>query len=94
MHRNESASLTTISRELANDTIQYLQTISDQISSPDSTEWATMKLATQSLQSRYEEIIARKEMDTDAVPDVGSPPTQLEEKCWKCAAAEEEELYD
>jgi hypothetical protein len=52
-----------------------------------------MKLATQSLQSRYEEIIARKEVGPDAVPDVGSLSTQLEEKCWKCAAAAAE-LYD
>ncbi|CAG8153253.1 unnamed protein product [Penicillium nalgiovense] len=53
-----------------------------------------MHLATQLLQSRYEEIIVRKEMETDAVPDFGSPPTQPEEKCRKCAAADEERLYD
>jgi hypothetical protein len=46
------------------------------------------------LQSRYEEIIVRKEIETDAVSDFESPPTQPEEKCQKCAAADEERLYD
>jgi hypothetical protein len=36
---------------------------------------ATMHLATQLLQSRYEEIIVRKEMETDAVPDFDSQMT-------------------
>ena len=82
---------------MVNDTIQYLQTISDRILICDTIsprEWATMHLATQLLQSRYEEIIVRKEMETDAVPDFDSPPTQPEEKCRKCAAADEERLYD
>lgn len=57
-------------------------------------EWATIHLATQSLQSRYEEVIARKEIDTEAMSDVSSLPMQLEKKCWKCAAEEEEKLYD
>ncbi|KZN94107.1 hypothetical protein EN45_042950 [Penicillium chrysogenum] len=61
---------------------------------PQLAEWATMHLTTQLLQSRYEEIIVRKEMETDAVPDFDSPPTQPEEKCRKCAAADEERLYD
>lgn len=82
---------------MVNDTIQYLQTLSDRILISDAIpprEWATMHLATQLLQSRYEEIIVRKEMETDAVPDFDSPPTQPEEKCRKCAAADEERLYD
>ena len=86
-----------ISRKMVNDTIQYLQTLSDRILICDTIsprEWATMHLATQLLQSRYEEIIVRKEMETDAVPDFNSPPTQPEEKCRKCAAADEERLYD
>jgi hypothetical protein len=53
-----------------------------------------MHIATQLLQSRYEEIIVRKEMESAAVPDFGSPPTQPEEKRRKCAAADEERLYD
>jgi hypothetical protein len=66
--------------------------ISDTISS---TEWATMHLATQLLQSRYEDIIAREETETDAVSQFAFPPTQPKEKCRKCAAEEEEErLYD
>jgi hypothetical protein len=82
---------------MVNDTIQYLQTISDRILICDTIsprEWATMHLATQLLQSRYKEIIMRKEMETDAVPDFDSPPTQPEEKRRKCAAADEERLYD
>ncbi len=53
-----------------------------------------MHLATQLLQSRYEEIIARKEMETDAVSDFDAAPTQPGEKCRNCAAADEERLYD
>ncbi|OQE59988.1 hypothetical protein PENNAL_c0321G11370, partial [Penicillium nalgiovense] len=33
-------------------------------------------------------------METDAVSDFDSPPTQPEEKCQKCAVADEERLYD
>jgi hypothetical protein len=97
MHRKRLPSLATISRQMVNDTIQYLQTLSDHILISDAIlprEWATVHLATQLLQSRYEEIIVRKEMETDAVSGFYSPPTQPEEKCQKCAAADEERLYD
>ncbi|KAJ5202984.1 hypothetical protein N7449_005063 [Penicillium cf. viridicatum] len=63
---------------MVNDTIQYLQTLSDRI------------LISDTISPReYEEITVRKEMETDAVSDFGSPPTQPEEKCRKCAAADE-----
>ncbi|CAG8906635.1 unnamed protein product [Penicillium nalgiovense] len=97
VHRKRPPSNIKISRKMVNDTIQYLQTLSDRILISDAIpprEWATMHLATQLLQSRYEEIIARKEMETDAVSDFDSPPTQPEEKCQKCAVADEERLYD
>ncbi|CAG8362825.1 unnamed protein product [Penicillium nalgiovense] len=96
VHRKRPPSNIKISRKMVNDTIQYLQTLSDRILISDAIpprEWATMHLATQLLQSRYEEIIARKEMETDAVSEFGSPLTQPEEKCRRCAAAEEERLY-
>ena len=82
---------------MVNDTIQYLQTLSDRILICDTIfprEWATMHLATQLLQSRYEEIIMRKEMETDSVSDFESQPTHPEESCQKCAAADKERLYD
>ncbi|CAG7977454.1 unnamed protein product [Penicillium nalgiovense] len=97
MHRKRLPSLATISRQMVNDTIQYLQTLSDHILISDTIlprEWATMHLATQLLQRRYEEIIARKEMETDTVSDFDSPPIQPKEKCQKCAAADEGWLYD
>ncbi|OQE65071.1 hypothetical protein PENNAL_c0215G09798 [Penicillium nalgiovense] len=78
VHRKRPPSNIKISRKMVNDTIQYLQTLSDRILISDTIsprEWATMHLATQLLQSRYEEIIP-------------------EEKCQKCAAADEERLYD
>ncbi|KAJ5202919.1 hypothetical protein N7449_004998, partial [Penicillium cf. viridicatum] len=87
VYRKRPLSLIKISRKMVNDTIQYLQTLSDCILISDAIpprEWATM----------YEEIIVRKEMETDAVSDFDSPPTQPEEKCQKCAAADEERLYD
>ncbi|KZN93321.1 hypothetical protein EN45_034950 [Penicillium chrysogenum] len=90
-------SLIRISRHMVNDTIQYLQTLSDRILICDTIsprEWATMHLATQLLQSRYEEIIVRKEMETGAVSDFESPPIQPEEKCQTCTATDEERLYD
>jgi hypothetical protein len=97
VYRKRPRSLIRISRDMVNDTIQYLQTLSDRILISDSIsprEWATMHLATQLLQSRYEEIIMRKEIQTAAVPDFESPPTHPEESCQKCAAADEERLYD
>ena len=89
--------LTRISRKLVSDTIQYLRTLSDRMLVSDtisSREWATMRLATQLLQGRYEDIIAREEMETYDVSEFTFPPTQPEEKCRKCAAADEERLYD
>jgi hypothetical protein len=65
--------------------------IADTISS---TEWVTMHLATQLLQSRYEDILAREEMETDDVSEFNFPPTQPEGRCRKCAAADEERLCD
>ncbi|KAI3092129.1 hypothetical protein CBS147333_10257 [Penicillium roqueforti] len=97
MHRKRLTSLASISRQMIIDTIQYLQTLSDHTLISDTIlprEWATIHLATQLLQSRYEKIIARKEMETEAVSDFDFPPTQPEEKCRKCAAADEERLYD
>ncbi|KZN90157.1 hypothetical protein EN45_002690 [Penicillium chrysogenum] len=96
-HQKRLPSNIKISEKMVNDTIQYLQTLSDHILISDTIsprEWSTMHLATQLLQSRYEEIIVRKEMETDAVSVFGSPPTQPEDKCRKCAAADEERLYD
>jgi hypothetical protein len=83
--------------KLINDTIQYLQTLSDRIlicDSISSREWATLHLATQLLQSRYKEIIARKGMEIDAVFEFDPALTQPGEKCWKCAAAAEQRLYN
>ncbi|CRL27407.1 unnamed protein product [Penicillium camemberti] len=97
MHRKSPPSLTIVSTEMLNDTIQYLQTLSDRILTFDtisSREWATMHLATRLLQSRYEEIIARKEVETDAVSDLDPAPAQPGEKCRQCAAVDEERLYD
>ncbi|CAG8013109.1 unnamed protein product [Penicillium nalgiovense] len=81
VHQKRLPSNIKISRRMVNDTIQYLQTLSDRILISDTIsprEWSTMHLATQLLQSRYEEIIVRKEMETDAVSDFDSPPTQPE----------------
>jgi hypothetical protein len=54
-----------------------------------STEWATMHLATQLQQGRYEDIIER-----NGIPEFAFPPTQPEEMRRNCAAADEERLYD
>ena len=97
MHRKRPPKAAEISTKMINDTIQYLQKASDYISSPDtisSREWATMQLATQFLLSRYEDIIAREEVETHAVSDSFSAQTQPEDKCRRCAAADEERLYD
>ncbi|KAL2696014.1 hypothetical protein AAEP93_003314 [Penicillium crustosum] len=97
VHRKRPPSNIKISRKMINDTIKYLQTLSDRILISDTIsprEWATMHLATQLLPSRYEEIIVTKEMETDDVSDFNSPPTQREKKCRECAAADEERLYD
>ncbi|CAG7935651.1 unnamed protein product [Penicillium salamii] len=97
MHRKSPLNLTTVSVEMVNDTIQYLQMLSDRILVSDtisSREWATMHLATRLLQSRYEEIIARKEAEPGTVSDLDTAPTQPGEKCRQCAAVYEERLYD
>ncbi|KAJ5046865.1 hypothetical protein NUH16_003365 [Penicillium rubens] len=97
MYRKRPPTLTTINRKLVFDTIQYLQTLSDRILISDTIfprEWATMHLATQLLQSRYEDIIAREEIESDTVSESTFSPKQPEKKCPKCAAADEEELYD
>ncbi|CDM38466.1 unnamed protein product [Penicillium roqueforti FM164] len=97
VYRKRLPSLTKVSRQMVNDTIQYLQTLSDHILISDTIlprEWATIHLATQLLQSRYQEIIAKEEIETDTVSDFDFPPTQPEEKCRKCTATEEERLYD
>lgn len=97
IHQKRPLTLTTKSRKLVSDTIQYLQTLSDRILIADtisSTEWVTMHLATQLLQSRYEDILAREEMETSDVFEFNLPPAQPEERCRKCAAADEERLYD
>jgi hypothetical protein len=57
-------------------------------------EWATMHLATQLLQSRYEDIVAREEIESDTASECTFSPKQPVKKCPKCAAADEEELYD
>ncbi|KAJ5348518.1 uncharacterized protein N7506_001771 [Penicillium brevicompactum] len=97
MHPKRPLNLTTVSVEMVNDTIQYLQMLSDRILVSDtisSREWATMHLATRLLQSRYEEIIARKEVEPGTVSDLDPAPTQPGEKCRQCAAVYEERLYD
>ncbi|KAJ5348558.1 uncharacterized protein N7506_001811 [Penicillium brevicompactum] len=97
MYRRRPFSHITISRNLISDTIQYLQTLSDRILIADtisSTEWVTMHLATQLLQSRYEDILGMEEMETNDVSEFNFPPAQPEERCRKCAAADEERLYD
>lgn len=53
-----------------------------------------MHLATQLPQSRYEDIIAREEMETHAVSESTCSLTQSGEKCRKRAAVDEERLYD
>jgi hypothetical protein len=78
--------------KMIDDTIQYLKTVSAYTIS--SRELATMHLATKLLQSRYEDIIAKEEMDTDAVPNSHPTRMQPEYRCQKCAAAAEERLYD
>ena len=78
VHRKRPLTLTTISRSLVSDTIQYLQTLSDRMLVSDtisSREWATMHLATQLLQGRYEDIIAREDMETNDVSEFTFPPT-------------------
>ena len=97
MQRKRRLGATAISTKMINDTIQYLQAVSDHISASDtisSREWATMHLATQLLLSRYEDIIAREEVETHAVSGFCSAQTQPEDKCRRCAAADEERLYD
>ncbi|KAJ5346761.1 uncharacterized protein N7506_000014 [Penicillium brevicompactum] len=97
MHRKSPLNLTTVSIEIVNDTIQYLQILSDRILVSDtisSREWATMYLATRLLQSRYKEIIARKEVEPGTVSDLDPAPTQPGEKCRQCAAVYKERLYD
>ncbi|CAG8237200.1 unnamed protein product [Penicillium salamii] len=97
VHRNRPRSVTTISREMVNDTIQYLQTLSDHILISDtisSREWATMHLATKLLQSSYEEILVRKEMEPQPLCVFDSLPAQPGEKCHKCVAEDEERLYN
>ncbi|KAJ5500638.1 hypothetical protein N7453_009689 [Penicillium expansum] len=97
VHRKRAPNNIEVSRKMVNDIIQYLQALSDRILISDTIsprEWTTMHLATQLLPNGYEAIIGRKEMETDAVSDFDSPPTQREEKCRKCAAADEERLYD
>ncbi|CAG8110381.1 unnamed protein product [Penicillium nalgiovense] len=97
IYRKRPRTLTTISRKLAIDTIQYLQTLSDRILISDTIfprEWATMHLATQLLQSRYEDIVAREEIESDTASECTFSPKQPVKKCPKCAAADEEELYD
>lgn len=92
-----SPSVTAISVETINDTIQYLQTLSAHISAShtiSSGEWVAMDLVTQLLQSRYEDINAKEEVDTDAMPNSHPTRMQPEYECRKCAAAAEERLYD
>ena len=82
---------------MINDTIQYLQTLSAHISASDTIsfrEWVTIDLATQLLQSRYEDILAKEGMDTDAMPNAYPTRTQPEYECRRCAAADEERLCD
>jgi hypothetical protein len=96
-HFKRSPSVTAISIEMINDTIQHLQTLSAYISASDtisSREWVTMDLVTELLQSRYEDISAKEEMNTDAMPNAHPTRTQPEYECRKCAAAAEERLYD
>lgn len=106
MHRKRLPKAVEISTKLINDTIKYLKAVSDHIPSSDtvsSWEWATMHLATQLLLSRYEDIIAKEEVskveeveevEKHAVSDSFSAQTLREDKCWRCAAADEERLYD
>jgi hypothetical protein len=97
MHRKRPLTLTTASGKFVRDTIQYLQTLFDRILIGDTIypmEWDMMHRATPLLQSSYEDLLAREEMEIDAVSEFNSPPTQPEEKCQKCAAADEERLYD
>ncbi|CAG8945116.1 unnamed protein product [Penicillium salamii] len=79
IHRKNPLNLTTVSFEMVNNTIQYLQMLSDCILVSDtisSREWATIHLATQLLQSRYKEIIVRKEVESRTVSDLNLTPTQ------------------
>ncbi|CAG8262000.1 unnamed protein product [Penicillium salamii] len=97
VHRKKPRSVATISRKLVNNSIQYLQTLSDHILISDtisSSEWATMHLATKLLQSSYEEILEGKEMETHPLFVFDSLPTLPAEKCRKCAAADEQWLHD
>ncbi|CAG7962945.1 unnamed protein product [Penicillium salamii] len=97
VHKKRARSVETISTKLLNNTIQYLQTLSDHILISDtisSREWATMHLATKLLQSSYEEILEGKEMETCPLFVFDSLPTQPAEKCRKCAAVDEQRLHD
>ena len=89
--------VTAISTTMINDTIQYLQAVSDHISASDTIffkEWAKMHLAAQLLLSRYEDIIARERIQTHGVLDCFSSQTGPEDKCPRCVAADEERLHD
>ena len=95
MHRKRLPTATAISTKIIHDTIQYLQTVSDHILISDtisSREWATMHLATQLLQSRYEDIIAREE-ETEAISDFYPAQAKRKDECRKSATADKE-LYD
>jgi hypothetical protein len=57
--------------------------------------WTALQLATQLLQHRYEDIVAEVGAeDPDDVTDGTSAQVQQETKCEKCAAEEEDYLYD
>ncbi|OQD76760.1 hypothetical protein PENANT_c119G01406 [Penicillium antarcticum] len=97
MYRKSLPRTTEISTNLIYDTIQYLQAVSDHIWSSDtvsSREWDTMHLATQLLQSRYEDLIAREDLEKKPLFRLYPAQTQPEGKCQQCATADEERLYN
>ncbi|KAJ5642604.1 hypothetical protein N7490_006604 [Penicillium lividum] len=96
IHTGRLPHSTAVSFKLINDTIGYLKTVSIHTASATITskERARIHLATQLLQSMYEDIASTEEMNTDTVAYYHPAQSQTNGKCKKCVAAEEERLYD
>ncbi|KAF3002847.1 hypothetical protein E8E15_000223 [Penicillium rubens] len=94
LHTGRLPHSTTVSCKLINDTINYLKTVTVHMASATITseERARIHLATQLLQSTYEDIANTEEMDTEAAAYFHQ--SQTNGKCRKCEAAQEEHLYD
>ncbi|KAJ5752824.1 hypothetical protein N7520_009741 [Penicillium odoratum] len=86
-----------ISTGLIHDTVHYLQTVTTLITKPNIVStgvWAALQLATQLLQHTNEEIVAAVAADPNAVIHGIPAQVQQETKCKRCAAEDDEHLYD